>query len=374
MAHRLDITYNREAGSLELSGSWRIGQIESLITQLDSIALSAETSSGLIVDGAQLLALDTACAMELLDGLERKTENLGPLSFINFSEKNAEILELVQAKKNTWSSIVLPERLNLIQRIGRSSVQIYEQVVSLIRFILSSVGEFTDIFFKPSGFRPKETTVQIEQTFVDAIPVVALVNFLVGIVLAYLFAIHAEQYGANIFVVDSVAFAMCREFSPLIVAVIVAGRSGSAFAAQLGAMKLNEEISALQTLGLSPLKILVFPRVIGMVIAVPLLVFIGDVVGILGGMLVADMRLGITEATFVERLRIVLTTGSFFAGLIKAPFFAAFIAIIACRLGLEAENDARSVGKNTTAAVVQGIVSVILLNACFAILFAEVGL
>jgi phospholipid/cholesterol/gamma-HCH transport system permease protein len=162
--------------------------------------------------------------------------------------------------------------------------------------------------------------------------------------------------------------------SPIIVAIIVAGRSGSAFTAQIGAMRINEEIDALRTLGLSAMQVLIMPRFLALVIAMPLLVFIGDVVGIAGALIVADVKLGITPVTFIERLNVVLTIKSFFVGLVKAPVFAAFIAVIGCRMGMSVEMNARSLGLSTTSTVVQSIVSVILLNAAFAVIFVELGI
>ena len=157
-------------------------------------------------------------------------------------------------------------------------------------------------------------------------------------------------------------------------AIIVAGRSGSAFTAHIGTMKLNEEIDAMQTIGLSPIRVLVLPRILALMVAMPLLTFIGDVVGIFGGMLISDLRLGISMTTFLNRLQVVVPVRSFMVGLIKAPVFAIFIAVIGCRLGLTVENNARSVGLSTTATVVRSIVAVILLNAAFAVLFVELGI
>jgi phospholipid/cholesterol/gamma-HCH transport system permease protein len=220
----------------------------------------------------------------------------------------------------------------------------------------------------------KELFIQLEQCGLNAVPVVTLVMFLIGTVIAYLFAGQIEKYGANIFIVDGVTIAICRELSPVIVAIIVAGRSGSAFTAQLGTMKLNEEVDALFTLGLSRMRVLIIPRVTALFICLPILVAVGDLIGILGGIAVADFRLGVLPETFIQRMHEVLKIKHVMVGLIKAPIFAIFIAIIGCKMGLTVENNARSVGLNTTSTVVQSIVSVILLNAGFAVLFVELGI
>jgi phospholipid/cholesterol/gamma-HCH transport system permease protein len=203
--------------------------------------------------------------------------------------------------------------------------------------------------------------------------VVALVTMLIGVTVAYLLGLQAEKYGANIFVIDGVGIGMTREFSPIIVATIIAGRSGAAFTAHLGAMRLTEEIDAIRTLGLSPMQVLVIPRVLALVMALPLLVFVGDVMGILGAMLVADPLLGLTPATVINRLQTSLDLTHFWVGFAKAPAFALFIAIIGCRMGMTVARDTRAVGMATTSTVVQGIVSVILLDAAFAIVLQSMG-
>ena len=207
----------------------------------------------------------------------------------------------------------------------------------------------------------------------NAIPVVALVTLLIGVVIAYLLGLQAEQFGANIFVVDGVGIGATREFAPIIVAVIVAGRSGAAFTAQLGSMRLTEETDAIRTLGLSPLDVLVLPRVIALMIAMPLLVFVGDVMSLVGAMLIAQPMLDITPTTFVARLRDTLDISHPLVGLAKAPVFALVIAVIGCRMGMSVERDTRAVGMATTSTVVQSIVSVILLDAAFAVFFQEIG-
>jgi len=227
---------------------------------------------------------------------------------------------------------------------------------------------------RPGRLRVRELFAQFAQVCVTAIPVVALVTFLIGLVVAYLLGLQAEQYGANIFVVDGVALGLAREFSPLIVATIIAGRSGAAFTAQLGTMKLTEEIDAIRTLGLSAEQVLVVPRVIALVVSLPLLVFVGDVFGLMGSMVIADSMLDITPTTFIARLQEALAPKHFVIGLAKAPVFGLFVAIIGCRMGMSVSRDTRSIGLNTTSTVVQAIVAVILLDALFALLFQELGL
>jgi phospholipid/cholesterol/gamma-HCH transport system permease protein len=223
----------------------------------------------------------------------------------------------------------------------------------------------------PGRWRWRELGAQVRDVFVGAIPIVAGMLFLLGVVFAYLLGSQAQQYGANIFVVDGLLLAIMREISPVIVAVLVAGRTGAAITAQIGTMKVTEEIDAITTLGLSPLAVLVIPRVVALLLALPLLVFIGDIAGIIGGMLVAQEQLDISYYMFMDRLVDVLLLKTLLVGLGKAPVFAIFIALIACRMGLTVTRDARSVGANTTSTVVQSLVAIIILNAIFAVMFVK---
>ncbi|MFZ3042082.1 MAG: ABC transporter permease, partial [Thiobacillus sp.] len=220
----------------------------------------------------------------------------------------------------------------------------------------------------------REFGAQVRTVFVGAIPIVIGMLFLLGVVFAYLLGSQAQQYGASIFVVDGLLLAILREVSPIIVAVLVAGRTGAAITAQIGTMKVTKEIDAITTLGLSPLAVLVIPRILALLLALPLLVFIGDIAGMAGGMLVTQQQLDISYSTFMDRVVDVLDLKTLLVGLGKAPVFAIFIALIACRMGLTVTRDARSVGANTTSTVVQSLVAIIILNAIFAIMFVKLGI
>ena len=226
----------------------------------------------------------------------------------------------------------------------------------------------------PRRLRVHELFAQLGQVGVQAIPVVALVTFLIGVVMAYMLGLQAEKYGASIFVVDGVALGMTREFSPLIVATIMAGRSGAAFTAQLGTMKLTEEIDAIRTLGLDPAQVLVLPRVLALVLTLPLLVFVGNVAGIAGAMLMASLTLDLPAQAFIERLLVALSPRHYVIGIVKAPVFALLIALVGCFEGLRVSGSAESVGKLTTRAVVEGIFLVIIFDAIFSVLFSYLGI
>ena len=349
---------------IELRGSWRLVFLPQLERTLRAVDFSS--AAAVRVDGRGLDEIDTSGALLLLERLlpGRSVE------FQNLSAAAERILNIVKERYHAPAAST-ESAAGILNRVGQQTFSAVIDFGKLLDFIGRSAVESARTACSPKLLRSKELVIQLEQCGVQAVPVIAMMMFLIGIVIAYLFAIQIEKYGANIFIVDGVAIALCRELSPVIVAIIVAGRSGSAFTAQLGTMKLNEELDAMAAIGLSPMRVLILPRFLAMIFALPALTFIGDAVGILGGMVIADLRLGITMPTFISRLQDVLTVRSFSVGLIKAPVFAAFIAVIGCRMGLNVENNALSIGLSTTRTVVHSIVAVILINAAFAIIFTE---
>ena len=214
----------------------------------------------------------------------------------------------------------------------------------------------------------------IRSAGVDALPIVAVLSFLLGIVVAYQAADQLRQFGANIFVADLVGLSMLREFAPLITAIIIAGRSGSAYAAQIGTMAVTEEIDAMRTLAIAPLEVLVLPKVLALVIALPLLTVFADVLGVFGGMVMARAQLGVGFADFLDRFAKAVSLTSYLVGIAKAPVFAAIIAMVGCFQGLRTRGGADSVGRQTTRSVVQGIFLVIVADALFSIVFSLLDL
>jgi len=288
-------------------------------------------------------------------------------------EGHERLLTLVRDRMAAPSVAAPTRRHALVQRIGRATTHVWRTMQTHTGFIGEVALEVFALARRPRLFRFKETVSQFEVVALDAIPIVALVTFLIGVVFAYLLGVQAQRYGATIFVVDGVGIAICRELSPILVAVIVAGRSGAAFTAQIGSMKVQEETDAIRTLGLSPIQVLVLPRLVAIMAGLPLLVFVGDIAGIAGGMLIGATQLAIPATAFTSRLHAVLPMSAFVVGVAKAPVFAAFIAMIACRMGLTVARDARSVGEHTTSTVVQSIVWVIVLDAIFAVSLQRLG-
>jgi phospholipid/cholesterol/gamma-HCH transport system permease protein len=325
------------------------------------------------LDGAALEAIDTAGALALLNGLAARRVDPAHVPLANFDDRHARIVELVRTRLPQCEAKPRRKPGTWVSALGREVWGVGEHALGFVAFLGRTLAELGESVIHPGRLRLKELAAQFEQVCLYAIPVVALVTFLIGVVVAYLLGLQAEQYGANIFVVDGVGIGMTREFSPILVATIVAGRSGAAFTAQIGTMILTEEVDAIRTLGLSPMRVLVIPRLIAIMVALPLLVFLGDVMGLLGAMTVASSMLDITPTTFFDRLQYALAIDHVWIGLAKAPVFAAVIAIIGCRMGMTVSRDTRAIGTHTTSTVVQSIVAVILLDAFFAIFFQELG-
>src|ERR1044071_7986896 len=361
-----------DASVLYLRGAWRLAHLGAISQALKSLPIAGR--GRFVLDGSGLKELDTSAGFILYRHLVGAGCTESTVSARGFDPRQRKLLRLIHERMTCPPSAARSMHLGLVQRVGAATVALGRQLRTHSAFGGVVVLEVLGLLRRPGRFRAKETVAQFEAVGLDAIPIVALVTFLIGVVFAYLLGVQAQRYGANIFVVDGVGLAMCRELSPLLAAVIVAGRSGAAFTAQLGTMKVQEEIDAISTLGLSPVQVLVIPRLAAIVVALPLLAFVGDAAGIGGGMVVAALQLGISPAAFLERLHATLPENYLIIGLAKTPVFAAFIGLIACRMGLLVARDARSVGINTTSTVVQSIVWVIVLDAVFAVVFQYLGI
>jgi len=365
---RLDEANGRRV--LRLAGVWRLANLDEIRPALEHLDIPP---APVAIDGGELSEIDTAGALALLGFLAAKGADVSGVALERFDARHVRILELVRARLPELEPKPAAQAETFMAGIGRRVWSVFALLAGHVNFLGRTLAELGDALHHPSKLRLKEIAAQFEQVCLYAIPVVALVTFLIGVVVAYLLGMQAEKYGANIFVVDGVGIGMTREFSPIIVATIIAGRSGAAFTAQLGTMILTEEVDAIRTLGLSPMQVLVIPRLIAIMAALPLLVFVGDVMGIAGAMMVADQMLDVTPTTFLARLHEALPLKHVVIGLAKAPVFAAFIAVIGCRMGMSVSRDTRSIGINTTSTVVQSIVTVILLDAFFAVFFQELG-
>jgi len=362
----LEVSRDEGRTLLQVSGQWTLARLHSAPVSI------ARTEGPCVIDGSGLTGLDTSGAHRLLSLIRQSGQRQESIHLQNMPSSMKQIWQLVEKHVRLTEGFASEGQHGLLYQIGLGATEGLQHLVGVTNFIGRVFVEWLGFFRRPGSFRFKEFTAQMEVVFVYAIPITLAMIFLLGVVFAYLLGVQAQKFGANIFVVDGVSAAVLREISPVIAAILVAGRSGAAMTAQLGTMKVNEEIDALSVLGLSPYGVLVLPRILALLLAMPLLVFIGDLAGLLGGMLVAKSQLGIEFSQFWDRLDSVLKMQTLLLGLLKAPVFAVFIGLIACRMGLSVSRDARSVGVNTTSTVVQSIVAVIVLNAIFAVVFADV--
>lgn len=361
---------------LMLAGDWRLeglARLDASLATLDVSVLEGRQDP-VLVDTSALGSVDTAAALLLLMRLRDAGCEPARLDLGQAAPVHRRVIDVVRERLPEPDGQAARRQATSLARLGGAVVQFGELLRGHLGMFGLVLAEMARLVIAPTRFRFREFAAQLMQTGVTAIPVIALVTFLIGVIVAYLLGLQAEKYGANIFVVDGVALGMVREFSPLIVSVIVAGRSGAAFTAQLGTMKLTEEIDAIRTLGLSPEQVLLMPRVMALALSLPMLTFVGDFAGLGGAVLVADLMLDITPTTFVDRMHDTLALRHFVIGLAKAPVFAVVVAVISCRMGVAVRRDTRSIGINTTSTVVQSIVAVIVIDAMFAVLFQEIGL
>ncbi len=241
-------------------------------------------------------------------------------------------------------------------------------------FIGYTLYQFWLSIQKPSLFRVKSILQQLDTAGLKALPIVGLTCFLVGLVIAYQSAEQLQQFGASIFIVEMVTISVFRELAPMIAAIVIAGRSASAYTAEIGIMKITEEIDAMQTMGFEPYRFLVLPRIIGLIIAMPLIVFFADMMGVLGGMIIAKTQLGLSFNEFIARMHTEVDIKHILIGLIKAPFFGALIAAIGCFRGFQVTGSTDSIGRFTTISVVNAAFWVIAINAFISVVLTELGI
>lgn len=264
--------------------------------------------------------------------------------------------------------------VSVLLHLGEATYFVGREARDLIAFLGQTISVLLRALVQPRRLRVKAIVNQMEVTGLNAMPIVGLISFLIGVVLAYQGADQLARFGAQIFTVNLVGIGVLREMGIILTAIIVAGRSGSAFTAQIGTMKVNEEIDAMQTIGLDPMDVLVLPRVIALVLVLPLLTFYADLMGLLGGAVMASVSLDISFVQFARQLNDAVPMWAFWVGMIKAPIFAFVIALVGCFEGFKVSRSAESVGLRTTASVVESIFLVIVLDAMFSIFFSVIGI
>ena len=358
-------------------GDWVIEEAAALDSALKGLRLDGTKEVEL--DASQVSRLDSAGAWLLIRTGRALADHGAQIRSLTIPEMYRPLVETLQKERNIAPLPAGPKHplTDFLVRIGRGTYDAMHQGVQLLNFLGRLTVETVEAFLRPDRELPWPAFInQIEQTGVTALPIVGLLSFMLGLVLAYQGAEQLQRFGAEIFTVNLVGIAVFREIGGLMTAIIVAGRSGSAFTAQIGTMKLNQEIDAMQTIGLNPVEVLVLPRVLGLLVAMPLLTFYANIMGIIGGAVMCNFNLGISVPAFMRQLHDALdfTPWSFWLGLLKAPVFAFIIALVGCFEGLRVEGNAESVGKLTTRSVVESVFLVISFDAGFSILFSLLGI
>ncbi|PMR77466.1 MlaE family ABC transporter permease [Billgrantia endophytica] len=360
----------RDAGRLRATGDWTLphhARLRKVVGQKHDIhSLDLSGLGELDTSGAVLLA-----------------ELMGPEHMLDVAswapdqpaERHALLVTVASAMQHSSPPHprVSPPVLIALGEVGRSIEGLWRQQVQLLGFIGLTLSSLAAVLLKPWRWRVTALVAHIQQIGLNAIPIVALLTFLVGAVVAFLGATVLQDFGATIYTVNLVAYSFLREFGVLLAAILLAGRTASAFTAQIGSMKANEELDALRAQGLSPMELLVLPRVMAMMVSLPILTLVGMFSGMLGGAMVSAMALDISTTQFLTILQRDIPLRHFLVGLGKAPLFAFVIAVIGCLEGFKASASAQSVGEHTTSSVVQSIFMVILLDALAALFFMEMG-
>jgi phospholipid/cholesterol/gamma-HCH transport system permease protein len=359
---------------LALGGSWTIGESARLDRELKTIK---PAGGAMEIDASQVSRMDSAGAWLLLR-TRRALEAAGAkISRFSLPELYQPLYENLDQERTSEPHVsrIPPGFRGRLYKIGRATMHAWRQAVSMLGYLGRVTVETGEAIVKPKhNLRIAAMFHQIEETGINALPIVGLLAFLIGIVLAYQGADQLARFGAQIFTINLLGVGILREIGGLITAIIVAGRSGSAFTAQIGTMRVNEEIDAMQTMGLNTVDTLVLPRIVGLVIALPLLTFYSDIMGLLGGAVMCYFQLNITIPVFLRQLNEAVSINTLVVGLIKAPVFAFVIALVGCYEGFQVERNAASVGQLTTRSVVEGIFLVIVLDAAFSIMFSVLGI
>ncbi|MDP6342631.1 MAG: MlaE family lipid ABC transporter permease subunit [Alphaproteobacteria bacterium] len=368
-------TARTESGGIALraGGLWDAGNVARLDADLRGAGLTG--TAPLTIDLAEVERLDTAGAWLLHRTVKRCRAAGGDAGFSGLRPEHEAMLQQVAA--NDRPAEIEPPAPNpllaILAHIGRAAVDIAgetRQQIAFLGLILVTLGR---VIRQPGRLRLTPLVHHMEKVGFDALPIVGLISLLIGVVLAYQGATQLQRFGAEVFVINLIAVSVLREIAILLTAIVVAGRSGSAFTAEIGSMIVHEEVDAMRTLGLDPMEVLVLPRLLALVLTLPLLAFFADMMGLFGGMMMCWLALDISPGLYLERLNDAVSLWSFWIGIIKAPVFAFLIAMVGCLEGLRVERSAESVGRQTTRSVVTSIFLVIVVDAIFSIFFAAVG-
>ena len=372
----LVIEHAGAAPSLRASGSWTVAHIDELETLVKAAAPSLREKPIAELNMRDVDALDTYGSLLLIRLIRNEQAGGAPARAVALRQNLKPLFDEVF---QTSTSAPPPRRhrdqvSNYFDSIGRGAIKIWDDLFALAAMFGAICTALIYALLNPRRFRLTSAVHQFDRVAWQAVPIILLITFLIGGIIAQQGFFHFRKFGADAYVVDMVGILVLREIGVLIVAIMVAGRSGSSYTAELGSMKMREEIDALQTMGLDPIEVLVLPRIIALVIALPILTFLGSMSALYGGQLVAWFYGGMSPEIFLARLREAISLTHFEVGMIKAPFMALVIGVVACAQGMQVKGSAESLGLQTTASVVKAIFLVIVLDGFFAIFFASIDM
>ncbi|MGB2553471.1 MlaE family ABC transporter permease [Campylobacter sp. MOP51] len=367
-------SYDLQKGILiiNLKNEWNFKLKRAVLNSISSL-ISSRKYKKLALDFKEVKELDYAVAIFLRNCL---TKSQKQYEFINLNESQQRIFNSINKEISPDIKAILQtkEDENIFAVIGKKIAKFYSDSIMFLAFLGELLIKLLRSVFVPKSIRIKEIFTYFQDAGINSVFIVCLTSFLVGIVLAYQGSNLLEKFGASIIIVEMMGMLTLREVAPLIAAIVVAGRLASSFTAQIGVMKITEEVDAMKTMGFDPFKFLVLPRVVALIIAMPLVVFLADAAGIFGEMVVLNSYLDISFSDYLSRFHQEVELRHLYVGLIKAPFFGAAIAFIGCMRGFQISGSTQSVGIYTTISVVNAIFGVIMLDALFSIIFTQVGI
>jgi phospholipid/cholesterol/gamma-HCH transport system permease protein len=352
-------------------GDWTVRHLEGLEADLGRIRWPDGT---IYIDLSAVGRMDTGGAWLLQRLLAALASEQRHVEVQGLSPKAVGLLELVRGTSLQAGKVPYPRQPGLVEDLGRKGIESIGAGVGLLAFVGEMGAAWLRQVLHPKRIRWGAVSDGLVEAGHQALGIVGLLSFLLGIVIAYQGGVQLRQYGASLFVADLVGLSMVRELAPLITAIIVAGRTGSAYTAQIGTMQVTEEVDALRSMGIPPMDLLVLPKLFALIVALPLLTVFADVMGVLGGMVMSGMQLDIAFSTYVQRLGVAISVDSFLVGVGKAPVFAVIIATIGCYQGFQVAGSAESVGRRTTTSVVHSILAVIVVDAAFSVSFSRLGI
>ena len=362
--------------TLSATGEWTARQARSLEGAVESQSAGHADARSVVIDMSGVDALDTYGAW-LLERLVRSYKTRGCETQVTGlpATYGGLVDEMHAVNLDAWAEPARRGSLSsAFESVGVTVYAVLHSMKAVVDMLGAVIVALVRVILHPSRFRFTSMVHHLDNVGWRAVPIIVLITFLIGCIISQQGIFHFRKFGAEIYVVDMVGILVMREIGVLIVAIMVAGRSGSAFTAELGSMKMREEVDALRTMGFDPIEVLVLPRIIALVIGLPILTFIGSLAALYGGGLVAWLYGGIDPDVFLQRLREAITIDHFKVGIIKAPFMALVVGLVACVQGFEVKGSAESLGLQTTASVVESIFLVIVLDGVFAIFFASIGM